>query len=175
MKLGEYKTLNKASTKNVFNDYINSFEIPIIDYIAIGVQDTILNKSTSIMSRDEWQKTFRDQGLAKHDPLRKASLTRKSTLFSFDELDCQDDYGKEIMRQRRLHEIENGIVVMRKNIGHNFILTLGTGYKNFSPYKFFVDKHEGINRVFDDLISLVMPVTKDYRLDVFNRQHVDAI
>ena len=64
MKLGEYKTLNNESTKKVFKDYISSFEIPIIDYIAIGVQDTILNKTTSIMSREEWQTTFRDKNLA---------------------------------------------------------------------------------------------------------------
>jgi len=166
MKLGEYKQFDKASTKNVSMDYIDSFDIPIIDYVAIGVQDTVHNKSTSIMSRDEWQKTFRSLGLAQHDPLRKASFSKKSTIFSFDELDHQDIYGKEVMRQRRLHDIENGIVIMKKNLGHNFILTLATGHKNFSPYKFFVDKHDGIYRVFEDLISLIAPSTKNYQLNL---------
>ena len=137
MKLGKYKTLSKKAIREVFTDYVDALEIPLIDYVAIGVQDTIHKTSTSIMSRIEWQEAFRKLGLAAYDPVRKASFNTKSNIFSFDELDYQDSYGKEVMKQRRHHEIENGLVIMQKNLGHNFMLTLATGYKNFSPYKFF--------------------------------------
>jgi len=174
MKLGNYQSLDKKSTKSVFIDYIGALEIPIIDYVAIGVQDTIHKTSTSMMSRDEWQKTFYTLGLAEHDPLRKASFNTKSNIFSFDDLDYQDSHGKEVMRLRRLYEIENGLVIMRKNLGHNFMLTLATGYKNFSPYKFFIDKHVAIDRIFSDLINLVSPATKKYQTQIFNHQGVGA-
>lgn len=155
-------------------DYIDALEIPIIDYVAIGVQDTIHKTSTSMMSRAEWQETFRNLGLAEHDPLRKASFTTKANIFSFDELDYQDSCGSEVMKQRRRHEIENGLVIMRKNLAYNFMLTLATGYKNFSPYKFFIDKHTAIERIFNDLIKLVSPATKEYQTQILNRRVGDA-
>lgn len=174
MKLGNYQSLDKKSIQSVFIDYIGALEIPIIDYVAIGVQDTIHKTSTSMMSRTEWQKAFRTLGLAEHDPLRKASFTTKTNVFSFDGLDHQDSHGSEVMRQRRRYEIENGLVIMRKNLGHNFILTLATGYKNFLPYKFFIDKHRVIEIIFDDLIELVHPATEAYQTQVFNHHVGDA-
>lgn len=163
MKLGRYESLDKTSVKDVFMDYIDALEVPIIDYVAIGVQDTIHRTSTSMMSRTEWQTIFRQLGLAARDPLRKASFTAKATIFSFDEIDCQDSCGQEVMRQRRRYEIENGLVLVRKHVGYNFLLTIATGYKNFSPYKFLIDNDTAIKRVFDDLIALVSPVTVAYQ------------
>ena len=56
------------------------------------------------------------------------------------------------------------------------MLTLATGYKNFDAYKFFIDNHAAMQRVFGDLISLVSPGTKKYQIKIINQNHlgVDA-
>jgi|GEM_PF-958719 len=166
MQLGEYKALDTNSLRSYFLDYIDALDMPIIDYFAIGVQDRIHKKSASLMSRLDWQKTFRSLNLANHDPVRKASFNTNAKIFTFDELDFQDSAGKEVMRQRRLHDIENGIVVMRRLLGHNFMLTLATGYKNFEPYKFLIDNHDSINRIFNDFTELVAPATKELQIAI---------
>lgn len=165
MKLGKYKALEQVNLRNVFLSYVDALEIPIIDYVAIGVQDTIYNNSTSLMSREDWQTTFKKLNLANYDPVRKAAFNIKSNLFAFDELDYQDEFGKEVMRQRKLHQIENGFVIMRKNLGYNFMLTLATGFKNFRPYRYFLENETAINKVFDDLIELVSPSTLEYQIN----------
>lgn len=174
MRLGNYHILEADSVKKVFFEYINALEIPIIDYVAIGVQDTVHMTSTSIMSNSEWQNTFKQLGLAKDDPIRNASFSAKTDFFSFDEIDHQNSRGKEVMKQRRAHEIANGFVIMRRTVGHNFMLTLATGYKNFNSYRFYIDKHLSICRIFDDLISLVKPATMEYQLNSFNHLNDDA-
>lgn len=169
MKLGKYQALDTQKVRNVFLDYISALEIPIIDYVAIGVQDTIHKTSASMMSRLEWQKIFRELNLAEFDPVRKASFNTHAKIFAFDELDYQNNVGKEVMKQRKRYEIENGIVLMRRNLGHNFMLTLATGFKNFQPYKFFINNQTAINAIFDDLISFVSPSTKEYQIKIINR------
>lgn len=174
MKLGKYTSLNGQDIKSAFLDYVSALEIPVIDYVAIGVQDSIHKTSTSIMSRPEWQKTFKELNLAEFDPVRKASFNTTSKIFSFDSLDYENSNGKEVMRQRKLHDINNGIVLMQKNLGYNFMLTLATGYKNFDAYKFFIDNHAAMQRVFCDLISLVSPGTKEYQIKITNQYHQDV-
>lgn len=173
MKLGKYEAFDKKEVRQVFLDYIDALGMPIIDYVAIGVQDTIHKTSTSMMSRLDWQKTFRSMDLAEYDPVRKASFSTRSKMFAFDELDYQNSYGKEVMRQRRRHEIENGLVIMQRSLGHNFMLTLATGYKNFTPHRFFVENHQAIYRMFNDLITLVSPSTIQYQARIIHRA-VDA-
>jgi hypothetical protein len=168
MNPGNYKSLQTIDTYEVFLDYINSLSIPVIDYIAIGVQDTITNTSASMMSRPEWQKAFCELNLAEHDPIRKASFNSSSKMFAFDEVDCKDSHGKEVMKQRKLFGIENGLILMERNLGFNFMLTLGTGYKNFNSYKYFVDNHLAIHIVFKDLINLLSPITKEYHNNLSN-------
>lgn len=174
MKLGKYEALDKQDIRDIFVDYIDAIEMPIIDYVAIGVQDTIHKTSTSMMSRLDWQKTFRSLQLADSDPVRKASFNTTAKMFAFDELDYQDSCGKEVMRQRRRHDIENGLVLMDRNLGCNFMLTLATGYKNFLPYRFFIDNNQAIDRIFQDLKKLVGPSTKAYQMRLTNHQGGDA-
>jgi hypothetical protein len=119
-----------------------------------------------MMSRLDWQKTFRDLNLAAHDPVRKTSLNTQAQIFTFDELDYQDNAGKEVMRQRRRYDIENGIVIMKRSLGHNYMMTLATGHKHFKPYKFLIDNHPALSMAFNDLIALVSPSTKDYQIKV---------
>lgn len=174
MKLGRYKPLENQNIQTTFSDYIHALEIPIIDYVAIGIQDTIYKTSTSIMSRPDWQQTFRKLNLSESDPIRKAAFCTKSKVFAFDDIDCQDSSGKEVMRQRKLHDINNGLVFMHRELGCNYMLTLATGYKNFCAYKFFLDKEIAITKLFSDLISLIQPVTKQYQFEVVNHLGDDA-
>jgi hypothetical protein len=44
-----YNPIYTEATIDIFEAYINLLDIPIIDYIAIGVQDTISKTSTSII------------------------------------------------------------------------------------------------------------------------------
>lgn len=175
MKLGEYLSLDGTNITTDFQSYIKALELPFMDYVAIGVQDTIHKKSTSIMSSAEWQKTFKELGLANDDPVRKASFSTHTKYFSFDGIDCQNNSGREVMRQRKLHGIENGLVFMERKLSHNFMLTLGTGYKGFNTYKYLIDHHIAIQKVFSDLISLVTPATKPYQVKIINHQDVCAI
>jgi hypothetical protein len=127
MKLGKYETFNHQDTQRVFSEYVNYLQMPLIDYVAIGVQNTINKTSTSLMSRPDWQKFFKTMDIAEHDPIRKAAFNTHAKIFSFEDVDHQNTYGREVMRQRRLHGIENGIVIMKRELGHNFMLTLATG------------------------------------------------
>lgn len=163
MQLGNYTALDSIDLRSYFLDYVDALDMPIMDYFAIGVQDKIHKKSTSLMSREDWQKTFKSLNLAKDDPVRKASFNTGIKIFTFDELDHENSAGKEVMRQRKLHDIENGIVMMRRSLGHNFIFTIATGYKGFKPYKFYIDNHQALNRTFDDLVSFITPNTTEYQ------------
>lgn len=174
MKLGKYNPLNEEYTRNTFEQYIDALEIPIIDYVAIGVQDSIHKTSASLMSRPDWQSTFSNLNLAESDPVRKAAFNTKTKFFSFDELDYQDSSGKEVMRQRRRHYIENGIVVMHRNLGHNFMLTLATGYKNFNARKFYLENHRSIKKTFDDLIDLITPCSAEFQTKIIMNHHQDV-
>ena len=174
MKLGKYKALDRRDIRSTFLDYVDALAMPIIDYVAIGVQDTIHRTSTSMMSRLDWQKTFYKLNLAAYDPVRKASFNTNSKIFAFDELDYQDSHGEEVMKQRKLHGIENGLVLIQRKLGHNFMLTLATGFKNFCPYKFLIANQVTINRIFYDLICLIKPLAKEYQIKITTHQNGDA-
>ncbi len=163
MGKNEYFVLDKKNLRETFMDYFQALEIPVIDYLAIGVQDTVNQKSTSLMSNAEWQKTFKDLNFAPYDPIRKVALNSKTTVFSFDDVSHQDLMGSEVMRQRKKHQIENGLVLMHRNLGQNFMMTLGTGFKNFQSHRFFLDYQKSVYRIFNDLICLVSPLCEDFK------------
>lgn len=175
MKLGKYKPINEEYIGDTFDKYIDALAIPVIDYVAIGVQDSIRKTSASLMSRPDWQSSFSNLNLAESDPVRKAAFNTKTKFFSFDELDYQDSSGKEVMRQRKRHYIENGIVVMNRNLGHNFMLTLATGYKDFNAKKFYLENRHSIKKTFGDLIDLIIPYSAEFQVKIItNHQDVCA-
>jgi hypothetical protein len=163
MGKNEYLVLEKKNLRETFIDYFHALDIPMIDYLAIGVQDTVNQKSTSLMSNAEWQKTFKDHNFAPYDPIRKVALNSKTSVFSFEDVNHQDPMGSEVMRQRKKHQIENGLVLVQRNLGHNFMMTLGTGFKNFQSHRFFLDYQSSVYRIFNDLIQLVSPLCEDFR------------
>lgn len=167
MKLGDYAALDRGDLRGLFLDYVQSLEIPLIDYVAIGVQDNIHRNSTSMMSREDWQSLFKKNGFAQFDPIRLASFTTKTHFFAFEDVSCQDSFSKEIMRQRKKYEIENGLVIMDRQLGHNFMLTLATGYKGFKPHKFYLDYRSSIAKIFDELKEMVKPLTASYQPKIY--------
>ncbi|MCD8524327.1 MAG: autoinducer binding domain-containing protein [Gammaproteobacteria bacterium] len=174
MKLGKYTSLDRQDLIANFDLYFKGLELPFMDYLAIGVQDTIHKTSASLMSSQDWRKIFRELNLADEDPVRKASFSTRVNHFSFDEVDYQNNAGREVMRQRKLNGIENGLVFMKRSLTHNFMLTMGTGFKNINTYRYLIDYHSNIQKVFNDLIELVVPATKQYQITIPSHPIDDA-
>lgn len=163
--MDKYHAILQASLRETFNDYVDALEIPTIDYIAIGIQSTITQESASIMSRIEWQKTFKALNFAPFDPLRKAALHSQRNLILMDELDYVDNLGKEIMRQRKFHEIDKGLVVMERHLTYNYMLTLATHYSKFDSRAFYFKYKPQICELFNDLKQIVEPIAADFRVE----------
>lgn len=158
-----YEAIFDDTIRQVFNEYVKALELPFIDYFAIGVQDRVRMKSASLMSRVDWQKYFKEREFAEHDPIRLASLNTQSKIFTFEEVDCRNNFGKEVMRHRRKHGIQNGLVIMDRTLGHNFMLTLATGYNKFDGYKFYYEQRQAIDSMFADFKSIIEPIAKGYK------------
>lgn len=150
-----YSPIITNTTKTIFVDYVDSLDIPQIDYFAIGIQNLELRKSISLMSQPEWQKMFVANCFADYDPIRSAALFTKRNFIPFAEIDCIDNFGKEIMRQRSKMGIKNGIVLMQRFPKHSYMITLGTGYSGFDSYEFIKRYHDKICYIKNDLISLI--------------------
>ena len=118
------------------------------------------------MSNSEWQSCFNAMGLAQFDPIRKASLNTSINIFSFNDVSYEDTNAEYIMNKRRKHGIVNGIILMKRDVGHNFMLTLATGYSKFNPYSFFTFNEKSCHRVFKDLIKVISPVAIKYKLNL---------
>ena len=150
-----YSPIITDATKDVFNDYINSLDIPQIDYFAIGVQNSVTKQSISLMSLPEWQKVFVANQFAEFDPVRRASLNTQRNIIPFNEMDFCDNFGKEIMKQRKLIGISDGIIFMKRFKKYNYIMTLGTAFSRFEAYEFIKRYYSQIQFLQKDLISLV--------------------
>lgn len=157
-------------TKKTFFDYINSLDIPQIDYFAIGVQNISTKKSISLMSRQEWQKHFALNQYAEHDPVRRVSLHTKRNIIPFNEIDFMDNYGKEIMHQRALMNIKSGIILMERFSNFNYMITLGTGFLKFDAFDFIKRYHDKIWLIKRDLISLIEKDTNKFLLTEMLKQ-----
>lgn len=123
-------------------------DIPVIDYLSIGEQNTITGKSSSYMSRIEWQCYFCDNNFSVIDPVRQSMFYNVSTFIAFDELDFINSAGSEVMRQRKKHYIMNGFSLIKRELDKNYVITLGTGYKKFSARQFYLKNHNRVNTFF---------------------------
>lgn len=158
--MNKYQIISNQDIRNTFEDYISSVKIPLIDYFAIGIQDVLHKESASLMSRVEWQRTFKALEFASHDPVRIASLNSQSNFFCFDEIDHIDKLGNKIMLERKRYGIRNGIVLMNRGVSYNYMLTLATDYRQLNGNEFFLEYNDSIVRVFNDLIKIVSPTLK---------------
>lgn len=157
-----YEAIITQSTQETFNSYIQCIDIPEIDYFAVGFQNILLKKSISLMSRPEWQIIFVKNNYAPFDPVRKATLLTKRNIIPFSELDHCSSFGKEIMRQRQLEEIKDGIVFMKRMKKFNYMLTLGTGYSQFDAYDFLKRYHDKIKLIQSDFFKIIEKDAKDF-------------
>ena len=138
-----------AQTKDLFFDYLKNMGLKEINYVAIGVQDTANKKTTSLMSSTEWQKKFSENKYMHYDPLRKLVLDTNRTIIFLEEIDNVDSIGSEIMEQRKKFGIGKGIVIVERFKGYNYLLTLGTDYKDFDCYKYLQQNYLGIKNTMD--------------------------
>ncbi|EKD71854.1 MAG: hypothetical protein ACD_46C00083G0004 [uncultured bacterium] len=150
-----YTPIATKLTKEFFFDYIDNIDIPEIDYFAVGIQSCITKKSISLMSLPEWQKQFDLNQYVEHDPLRKATLSTKRNFIPFTEIDCVDNFGKEIMRQRSIYGLKNGIVLMERLGKYNYMITLGTGFLGFDSLDFIKRYYFRLYYLKNDLIKII--------------------
>lgn len=162
MAKNNYKPIHNTTTKTTFQSYINSLDIPQIDYFAIGIQNASSKKSMSLMSSPEWQKYFIDNQLAEHDPVRKVTLNTKRTLIPFDEIDFVDNFGKEIMKRRSMMGIKNGIILVQRHPKHNYMITLGTSFSEFDAFDFIKRYHDKIQLIKNDFINIIEKDTREF-------------
>ena len=155
MTSNNYSPILSENTKQTFFDYVDSLDIPQIDYFAIGMQNMVNKRSISLMSLPEWQKHFVDNQYADYDPLRRATLYTKRKLIPFHEIDFVDNFGKKIMQQRTVMGIKNGIILVRRFPKFNYMITFGTGFSKFDAFDFIKRYHDRIYLIKNDLINLI--------------------
>lgn len=151
----KYLPIIDQSTRKAFVEYFECLNIDEIDYLAIGVQDLINNQSMSLMSREEWQLHFIKENYPNFDPIRRIVYTTPRNIILFNEIGEINKIGYEIMRQRRLFGIINGFVIVERHKTHNYLITFGSGYKNFDPTHFIHSKYNGIKQSMRDLKLIV--------------------
>ncbi len=151
-----------SSTQKTFFDYVDSLDVPEIDYFAIGIQNILENKSISLMSNQEWQKKFIENQYANFDPVRSAALCTSRNVLPFNEIDFLNNFGKEIMHQRALLGIKSGIILMERFDKFNYMITLGTAFSKFDAFDFIKRYHDKILLIKRDLIHLVEKDAKNF-------------
>ena len=157
-----YLPIITDTTKNTFFDYVDSLDVPQIDYFAIGIQNVSAKKSISLMSLPEWQKHFIENEYADYDPIRRVTLHTKRNLIPFSEIDCLDNFGKEIMQKRASMGIKDGIILMQRFAKFNYMITLGTHFSKFDAFSFIKRYHDKIHVLKSDLIHLIEKDAKNF-------------
>lgn len=150
-----YLPIVTESTKNTFFEYINAIKLTPIDYFAVGIAHTVQKKFTSLTSRTDWQTHFQKEQLSKNDPLIKAEILSQRSLIPFSEIDYIDSSGKEVMRQRRLHGIKDGLLLIH-TAGHlKYRIMIATGFSKFDYYAFLKKYHTKLGRLKQDLTKII--------------------
>lgn len=150
-----YMPIITSQTKDLFFDYLKNIEFKEVNYVAIGVQDTINKKTTSLMSSAEWQKKFSENNYMHYDPLRNLILNTNRNIIFIEEINNVDSIGTEIMEQRKKFGVGKGIVIVERFKGCNYILTLGTDYQKFDSYKHLQQNYSGIKKTMQDMKSII--------------------
>ncbi|MES2998676.1 MAG: hypothetical protein V4700_05070 [Pseudomonadota bacterium] len=150
-----YTPIITESTKNTFFDYINSIKIDSIDFYSVGIANTAQKKFSSITSQLDWQTIFYKKQFGKHDPLTKANLFSRRKIVPFSEVDYIDSSGKEVMRQRRLHGISNGLTFIHKEKQLKYMIMLTTGFSKFDHFTFLKKYYSKLDRLTHDLTKII--------------------
>lgn len=155
MREYHYSPISTESTRSTFFDYISNINISPIDYFAIGIENRAQKKFTSLISRLEWQIYYDKNQIINNDPLIQARKLSQRNIIPFSEIDYVDSYGKEIMKQRRLHGMKNGLMLTHKQCHLNFMVVLATEISKFNHYKFLTKHYNQLTRLKHDLSKLI--------------------
>lgn len=155
MKEYHYTPISTESTRTTFFDYINNINIAPIDYFAVGIENQAQKKITSIISRLEWQNYFYANQIANNDPLIKAKRLSQRNILPFSEIDYIDSFGKEIMRQRALHGMRNGLMLIHQQQHLKYMIVLATGFSKFNHYAFLSKYYTQLTRLKKDLSKII--------------------
>ncbi len=158
-----YSVIKEKTIQETFFDYVKSLEIKDFNYYAFGIQNTLNKSSRSLMSCAEWQKTFFENKFADHDPIRNAVFNTKRNVIFFNEVDIKDSLSKEIMQQRKKYDINNGIILVERHLGINFMFTVGTGFSKFDPSDYYVKKINLLKLIFNDFKLIMSPISEELR------------
>ncbi|WP_342219929.1 hypothetical protein [Rickettsiella endosymbiont of Miltochrista miniata] len=155
MKEYHYTPICRESTRSTFFDYINNISIPPIDYFAVGIEDHAQKKLISLISRLEWQIYFDKNQITKNDPLIQAKKLSQRNIIAFSEIDYIDSFGKEVMRQRSLHGMKNGLMLIHKQNHLDYMIVLATGLSKFNHYRFLAKYYTQLMRLKHDLSKII--------------------
>lgn len=155
MKEYHYTPICRESTRSTFFDYINNISIPPIDYFAVGIEDPDQKKLISLISRLEWQIYFDKNQITKNDPLIQAKKLSQRNIIPFSEIDYIDSFGKEVMRQRSLHGMKNGLMLIHKQNHLDYMIVIATGVSKFNHYSFLAKYYTQLTRLKNDLSKII--------------------
>ncbi|MCH9636905.1 hypothetical protein A1D18_05520 [Candidatus Rickettsiella isopodorum] len=155
MKEYHYTPISTESTRSTFFDYINNVNLPPIDYFSVGIEDYGQKKITSLISRLEWQIYFDKNQITNNDPLIKAKKLSQRKIIPFSEIDYIDSFGKEVMRQRSLHGMKNGLMLIHKQHHINYMIVLATGVSKFNHFSFLTKYYTQLIRLKNDLSKII--------------------
>ena len=150
-----YTPIITESTKATFFTYISAFKLGPIDYFAAGLGNTTEKKLTSISSRPDWQEHIYKKQLTQNDPVIIAKLFSQRNIVPFSELDYIDSRGNEVMRQRRLFGINNGLLLIHQKRHLRYMVMLATGYCKFDHYTFLKKYYTKLGRLKHDLTNII--------------------
>jgi hypothetical protein len=160
-----YIPIVTESTKHTFLDYINSVNLAPIDYFAVGVASIAQQQFTSITSRFDWQDYFHKKHFAGKDPLIKAKLFAHRKIIQFAEIDYIDSLGKEIMKQRGLYGIKDGLLFVQNQGQLRYMVMLATGFSKFNHYAFLKKHYNKLDRLKHDLTKIIERDTHQFCLN----------
>ncbi|WP_342147543.1 hypothetical protein [Rickettsiella endosymbiont of Aleochara curtula] len=155
MKGYHYTPIRTESTRSTFFDYINNINIPPIDYFSVGIEDHTKKKLISLASRLEWQIYFDKNQITNNDPLIQAKKLSQRNIIPFSEIDYLDSSGKEVMRQRSLHGMKNGLMLIHKQDHLDYMIVLATGISKFNHYSFLTKYYTQLTRLKNDLSKII--------------------
>lgn len=126
-----------------------------MDYFAVGIEDHAQKKLISLISLLDWQIYIDKNQITQHDPLIQAKKLSQRNIIPFSEIDYIDSFGGEVMRQRSLHGMKNGLMLIHKQHHLNYMIVLATGLSKFNHYSFLTKYYTKLTRLKNDLSKII--------------------
>lgn len=150
-----YTPITTESIKTIFFDYISAIKLNPIDYFAVGIENNLQKKFTSLISRPDWQEYICKKQLTAHDPLIITKILSQRSIIPFSEVDHINSLGREVMRKRALFGIKNGLLLIHKKGHLKYMVMLATGASKFDYYTFLQKHYAKLGRLKHDLTKII--------------------